>query len=200
MGAVRSRRGISTAAMLKIYLSGRFLGPVTAGLHTVTGLGRGRLMPVRCCETCGRTFTQGRGRPAKRCPEHRESGGRYGGAHRKLRESTKDQAYGRPCARCRKPMLPGEELHLDHLDGGGPADYAGWSHASCNMSSGAAKGNRMRGQVNGQRAPGGPSAVSTTPVPARPVPEPGSIRHDPYCRCGGRVTWQPGQWYTSRCW
>ena len=157
-------------------------------------------MPIKTCEVCGAGFSQGRGRPSKRCPKHRDGGGKYGGEHRKLRETTKEAAWGGPCVRCGRALVRGQEIHLDHDDNGGPADYRGWAHAHCNTSAGAAKGNRMRGQVNGHQAPGGPSAASTTPVPARPMPEPGSIRHPASCRCGGSVTWWPGRWWTSRCW
>ena len=156
-------------------------------------------MPIRCCETCGRTFTQGRGRPARFCPEHRDGGGKYGGAHRKLAAATKDSAWGKPCTRCGRTLVPGMEIQLDHLDGGGPADYRGWSCASCNMSAGASKGNKMRG-MNGHQAPGGWSAAPPPPVVIPPRYEPGSIRHSPDCACGGRVTWWPDRWWTSRCW
>ncbi len=157
-------------------------------------------MTRRTCETCGRGFEQGRGRPARFCPEHRDGGGKYGGEHRKLAAATKDSAWGQACVRCGRELVPGQEIHLDHLDGGGPADYRGWAHAHCNTSAGASKGNRMRGQVNGQRAPGGPSAARAVPLVIPPSPEPGSIRHAPDCACGGNVVWQPGEWWTSRCW
>ena len=157
-------------------------------------------MPAKSCELCGAGFSQGRGRPSRRCPSCREGGGRYGGEHRKLAAATKEAAWGTPCARCRRPMLPGTEIHLDHADGGGPADYAGWSHASCNESAGAKLGNAMRGQVNGQRAPGGPAAARAVPVVIPPAYEPGSIRHQATCTCGGAVTWAPDAWWTSRCW
>jgi hypothetical protein len=149
-------------------------------------------MPIKSCEVCGAGFAQGRGRPSKYCPKHRDGGGRYGGEHRKLRETTKAAAYGRPCARCQKPMLPGQELHLDHADGGGPVDYLGWSHAYCNTTA--------PHRTNGQRAPGGPSAVRPEVVVIPPVYEPGSIRHRPECVCGGSVVYEPGEWWTSRCW
>jgi hypothetical protein len=153
-------------------------------------------VPVRACETCGRSFSQTMGRPARFCPEHRDGGGRYGGEHRKLAAATKDQAWGTPCTRCGRPMLPGQEIHLDHDDSGDPARYRGWSHAYCNV----AAGNRMRGRVNGMRSPGGPSAARPVPTPIPPTYEPGSIRHRPDCTCGGRVVYEPGEWYTSRCW
>jgi hypothetical protein len=152
-------------------------------------------MPVRACETCGRTFTQGQGRPARFCPEHRDGGGKYGGEHRKLAAATKDSAWGTPCVRCGRPMLPGQEIHLDHLDGGGPGDYRGWAHAHCNTSAGASKGNRMRGQLNGRAA----GLARAAPL-AGPDPAP-DIRHPPECTCRGTVTYPgPGGFWTSRCW
>jgi hypothetical protein len=41
-------------------------------------------------------------------------------------------------------MLAGQVVEPDHVDGGGPTDYAGWAHAGCNHSAGAAYGNRLR--------------------------------------------------------
>jgi hypothetical protein len=158
-------------------------------------------MPVRRCEVCGRSFVQGRGRPSRFCPAHRQGGGKYGGAHKKLRAATEAQAWGTACVRCGRVMLAGEQLHLDHRDGGGPGDYRGWAHAHCNTSAGAAKGNRQR--VNGR-----PMVWSPPPLPAAPAPPPPlpagpdpSIRHSPDCRCGGAVFYPgPGKWWTSRCW
>jgi hypothetical protein len=152
-------------------------------------------VPTRRCETCGRSFWQGRGRPSRFCPAHRDGGGKYGGAHKQLRAATVGQAYGTACVRCGRVMVPGQEIHLDHLDGGGPADYRGWSHSSCNESAGAAKGNRMRGNLNGRIPAPKPAVV------LRPWPEPGSLSHSPECSCGGTVTgpW-PGIQWNSRCW
>ncbi|MGP4114155.1 hypothetical protein ACTWP5_25000 [Streptomyces sp. 4N509B] len=39
-------------------------------------------------------------------------------------------------------MLLGDQLDLDHHDDG--EGYRGWSHAACNRSAGAVKGNRLR--------------------------------------------------------
>lgn len=159
-------------------------------------------MPNRRCETCGRSFYQRTGRPAKRCPDCRPGGGRYGGEHRKLAAATKDQAYYTPCVRCGQAMLPGQELHLDHLDGGGPADYRGWAHAHCNESAAATRGNRMRGRVNGRpmARPVPPPVPRVVAAPLPPGPDP-SIRHGPDCRCGGALYYPgPGKWWTSRCW
>ena len=110
-------------------------------------------MPIRTCEVCGGQFTQGRGRPARRCPEHQ----RYGGQHQTIRAAGIDAAFGTPCTRCGKPLMLGQEVHLDHRDSG--PGYRGFSHASCNMRAGAVKGNKMRArapigaQVNGQQVP-----------------------------------------------
>ncbi|WP_347351734.1 hypothetical protein [Intrasporangium sp.] len=54
------------------------------------------------------------------------------------------EAYGTPCVRCGRPMLPGQRLDLDHVDGAGPGDYRGFAHAHCNRSAGASRGNRQR--------------------------------------------------------
>jgi hypothetical protein len=152
-------------------------------------------MPVKRCEVCGSGFSQGRGRPSKRCPACRDGGGRYGGQHRKLRAAGIDQAYGQPCIRCGRELVPGQPIHLDHLDGGGPADYAGgdparsWSHSYCNTTA-----------PHRTRAPGGWSAARPVPAVIPPAYEPGSIRHSPDCTCGGSVVYVPGEWHTSRCW
>jgi hypothetical protein len=132
-------------------------------------------MPIRTCETCGRSFEQGKGRPARWCPEHRDRGGRYGGEHRKLAAETKDSAWGRPCSRCGRTMFPGQAIHLDH-DDNDPGRYRGWSHSGCNI----AAGNRNRQRVNG---------ISRTAAPPGRNPD---IPHRPDCRCR---TMQ-----TSRCW
>jgi hypothetical protein len=145
-------------------------------------------MPVKRCEVCGKGFTQGRGRPSRRCPAHRQGGGKYGGAHKRLVATTKNQAYGTVCVRCGRVMLPGQDIHLDHADGGGPADYRGWAHAHCNTSAGASKGNRMRGSLNGRLPPARVPVVAVRP-PKGPNP---NIEHRADCQC--RELW------TSRCW
>lgn len=70
------------------------------------------------------------GGSSKFCEAHRS---RYGAAHRAKRANEIEAAYGQPCSRCHKPMREGQELHLDHLDGGGPDEYRGFSHQSCNV-------------------------------------------------------------------
>ena len=110
-------------------------------------------MGLRHCEVegCEASWYQHTGRPAKRCPEHQKNDpDRHGSAHHMLRAATIDQAYGQPCSRCGRPMLPGQPLHLDHVDGGAGDQYRPglYSHASCNQkaaNSRAAKWARAHG-------------------------------------------------------
>jgi hypothetical protein len=95
----------------------------------------------RVCESCGDSFWQGRGRPAKRCKPCR-GGDRYGAAHRAFRAGTVDQAVGKPCVRCHQVMLEGQAVQLGHADSG--QGYIGYSHRSCNARAGAVNGNRAR--------------------------------------------------------
>lgn len=67
---------------------------------------------------------------------------RYGSAHQALRRVLLPYAYGKPCVRCGRPMLPGQPLDLDHTDDG--AAYQGFAHASCNRAAGARSGNARR--------------------------------------------------------
>jgi len=67
---------------------------------------------------------------------------RYGGPHQSLRRAGRPYAYGQPCVRCGRPMLPGQPIDLDHTDDRG--GYLGWSHATCNRAAGAALGNERR--------------------------------------------------------
>ena len=147
-------------------------------------------MPIRTCAACGKQFQQGRGRPARWCPEHRNGGGKYGGEHAKLRAAMVGQAPGSACIRCGRVIEWGEPVHLDHLDGGGPGDYRGWSHASCNLAAGARKLARMRAGVNGRPAfpqPGKKQLPPSVPVGRNP-----HIEHRADCQCKDL--------YTSRCW
>jgi hypothetical protein len=161
----------------------------------------------RTCESCGERFYQYRGRPAKRCPDCR-GGDRYGAAHQAMR-STAEQAYGQRCTRCRKLLEVGQPLEPDHLDGGGPSDYAGWAHASCNHRAGAARGNRLRAQayralrdgvVVGQAVNGSGAVMVRKPPPEPPkcqrsreeiMAEAKTTGQGLPCLCG-RIT--------SRCW
>jgi hypothetical protein len=96
----------------------------------------------RVCQSCGESFYQYRGRPAKRCKPCR-GGDRYGPAHRAFRAGTVDQAVGKPCAPCQLSMLEGQPVQLDHADDGSGC-YIGYSHRSCNARAGAINGNRAR--------------------------------------------------------
>ena len=161
-------------------------------------------MPDRTCETCGTSFWQRQGRPARFCPDHR----RYGAEHRALRESTKDSSYGTACARCGQELEPGQEIHLDHADDG--RGWIGWSHGSCNVSAGAAHGNRLRADAYRAAAgkpPGRPGslvaarerasqrlALQRFPVPEHLPPGP----HENPCRC--RETFATMGTWPSRCW
>ena len=120
----------------------------------------------RVCEQCERRFWQGRGRPAKRCPECRE-GERYGAEHRRLRAQTVALAVGKACARCHQPMLAGQAVQLDH-DDQDPSRYLGWSHASCNARAGAVNGNRARARAYRQ-AMGLPEPPQEPPRPPSPT-------------------------------
>ena len=130
----------------------------------------------RWCESCGEGFWQGRGRPARRCPPCR-SGDRYGAVHRAVR-ATSAEAVGQLCTGCQQLILAGQAVEPDHLDGGGPHDYAGWAHSSCNHRAGAARGNRLRAQAYRalQGAIVGPVANGTAPAspptPATKPPDP----------------------------
>jgi hypothetical protein len=61
----------------------------------------------------------------------------YGNQHQKLRKALLAKAYGTPCFRCGLPMLPGQQLHLDHTDD--RTGYGGFSHKACNLKAAARK-------------------------------------------------------------
>jgi len=65
----------------------------------------------------------------------------YGAAHQKLRaEQAKLLAHQGwlPCARCPRPILPGQQWHLDHTDD--RTSYLGPSHRRCNELAAARRG------------------------------------------------------------
>jgi hypothetical protein len=164
-------------------------------------------MPVRACEKCGKGFVQGRGRPARRCPECQK----YGGYHQQYRAENIDSAYGGPCTRCGSPLEPGQEIHLDHADGGGARDYAGFAHARCNESAGGRLAGRRQGTLSALDAP-------LPPPPSRPFtsPRPRDVEHHPDCPCIPGSAKPQGPWghhpdcdcaalaaeytHVSRCW
>jgi hypothetical protein len=61
---------------------------------------------------------------------------RYGTAHRGLRKqwARKVERGGVECWRCGEPIDPRDTWDLDHVDGGGPLEYYGPSHARCNRA------------------------------------------------------------------
>jgi len=66
----------------------------------------------------------------------------YGKQHQAERTRQLRNAYGQPCHFCGKPMEFWQALDLDHTpdrDG-----YRGMTHASCNRSDGARRGNAKR--------------------------------------------------------
>jgi len=66
----------------------------------------------------------------------------YGSKHQQLRVKLLPTAYGKPCPRCGRLMLPGQALDLDHTDS--RSGYLGFSHSSCNRRAGQRKGARLR--------------------------------------------------------
>jgi hypothetical protein len=64
---------------------------------------------------------------------------KYGGRHRSLRKRlAQDVAAGLvDCARCGRPILPGEPFDLGHVDGGAPTEYQGAEHRRCNRATAA---------------------------------------------------------------
>jgi len=76
----------------------------------------------------------------------------YGQAHRNQRAQWEPLvASGQVrCARCRRPILPGQDWHLDHA-----ADrltYLGPSHAGCNRKAGARNGARITNAIRRRAA------------------------------------------------
>jgi hypothetical protein len=142
------------------------------------------------CKNCGdQTFRPGGGWPPPYCDRCKAQGFfKYGPAHQKRRAATIEEAYYTPCVRCGAVMLPTQELHLDHVDGGGADDYLGFSHARCNESA----GSRRRWGRRPQAVPVAPAA------PREPGPEPSGLEHFPGCSCRDKAQ-RNGSWPT-RCW
>lgn len=73
----------------------------------------------------------------------------YGRAHRELRARLLPLAFGRPCPKCGRVMLAGQQLDLDHvvpLYLGVPDGRRQIAHARCNRSEGGRVGGRLRGR------------------------------------------------------
>jgi len=67
----------------------------------------------------------------------------YGARHQALRRALLPKAIGTPCSRCKKPMLSGQEIDLDH-DDDDRSVYRGFSHSECNRKAGGVKSQRPR--------------------------------------------------------
>ena len=75
-------------------------------------------------------------------PRKRSSRDGYGWHHQQTRKQLLPYAWGNPCARCGKVMLPGQDIELDHTDD--RSGYLGFSCKSCNRAAGARKVNAAR--------------------------------------------------------
>jgi hypothetical protein len=93
-------------------------------------------------------------------------------------------------------MRPGQELHLDHVDGGAPDEYLGFSHASCNSSAGAQLGHWLRAFAESP-VPSMTAGVRLR-MPRDPGPRPAGITHRDGCDCQD-VAHRFGCWPTQ-CW
>jgi hypothetical protein len=67
----------------------------------------------------------------------------YGYQFQKLRKILLPSAYYTPCIRCGLPMLPGQELHLDH-DDWDRSIIRGFSHRKCNLRAAAKKARAIQ--------------------------------------------------------
>jgi hypothetical protein len=105
--------------------------------------------------------------------------------------------YGRPCTRCQQPLLPSQAVEPDHRDGGGPQEYAGWAHASCNHSAGASRGNQLRAQAY-RAAKGLPEPPVANGQVAVKRPAPARCKRSADATPEERLTCVCGQ--HSRCW
>jgi hypothetical protein len=72
-------------------------------------------------------------------------GKKYGWRHQQVRERMRRmvEAGGAACARCGRPILPGEPWDAGHVDGD-PNVYSGPEHRSCNRASAAHAAQRRR--------------------------------------------------------
>jgi hypothetical protein len=87
-------------------------------------------------------------------------------------------------------MLESDELHLDHVDGGGPNEYRGLSHARCNLTGAA----RRRSAAAAARR----EIAAAMPRRRDPGPMRTDIEHFEWCECAARAQ-QFGAW-PGRCW
>lgn len=152
-------------------------------------------MTTSVCSECGTViFREGPGRPRKLCPDCRTD--RYGRDHKARRAAELKDYVGKPCSRCGKPLEEGDDVHLDHVDGGGPNQYLGLSHAKCNL----AGASRQRDLLAGGRAlAAGREQAAVAPRRSHdPGPPREGVVHAEGCRCRETAA-SMGVW-PSRCW
>jgi hypothetical protein len=109
---------------------------------------------------------------------------RYGREHQHKRATEREAAYGTACARCGRPMLKPQEIHLDHAADG--RSYLGFSHKACNLSAGGKKGRAI--QINGHAATTPTTTTIEVPAPPEQCPH-----------CGTAACRRP-LGLVSRCW
>jgi hypothetical protein len=70
---------------------------------------------------------------------------KYGPAHRQLRKrwARRVERGGVLCSRCGEFIDPRDRWDLDHVDGGGPMEYHGLSHARCNRATNRREADRF---------------------------------------------------------
>lgn len=106
---------------------------------------------------------------------------RYGYMHRRLRAHYKlllAQGQTFTCGKCNLPVTAKSVWHLGHVEGGGPRDYSGPQHASCNVATNVAQSVAEVGAC-------GPPIRRMTGAPHDPDFEPGLLWcGDQLCDCG----------------
>ena len=101
-------------------------------LRACATCGHGNDIHAPSCGNCGRAFKRRNLTTTQRG---------YGYQHRKLRAALLSNAYFTPCPICRRPMLPGQALDLDHatplvINPTSRGDRI--THAHCNRRAGQA--------------------------------------------------------------
>jgi hypothetical protein len=112
-------------------------------------------MAIRACKDCGE-LVDGQWR-CDRCKRLRgQHPTRYNGAHQAKRKRERDLMYGKPCARCGRPLTA--PIELDHRDDD-PSKWLGWSHKRCNR----AARNRLHNNAGGNRRGWSPPRAPAVP-------------------------------------
>jgi hypothetical protein len=90
-------------------------------------------------------------------------------------------------------MERGQELHLDHRDGGGPHEYLGWSHAACNLRAASVQRDlRAAARVAAGRSNSQPMSelnVSQQQVPSKRPPVTCKFHDPPLSHCPHSRDW-----------